>query len=335
MSDTHVHTHTVKAEEAGQRLDRFLAEMDFMPSRAIAQKLIERGFVRVDGATAIKRHELKAGERLVIEIPPREPSDLTPEHIPLDIRYEDDHVIVLSKAAGMVVHPATGHWSGTLVHALLAHSEDLGSLAGEERPGIVHRLDKDTTGLMMVAKTDEAQAALSDMIKVRSVTRRYLTLVHGYIAPETGIIDAPISRHPKDRMKMWVSESTQAKQAVTTFRVLDRYMAGQYDDGYTFVECRLHTGRTHQVRVHMAYIDHPCVGDPQYGARRQKADRGLSRQFLHAYRITFTHPFTGAEIDLLDPPPRDLTRVLEEIEPDSMGRTAAGDEVFALLERGL
>ncbi|MBE0476527.1 MAG: RluA family pseudouridine synthase [Coriobacteriia bacterium] len=306
-----------------------------MPSRAIAQRLIERGFVRVDGSTALKRHELRAGERIVVEVPPREPSELTPEHIPLDIRYEDDHLIVLSKPAGMVVHPAMGHYSGTLVHALLAHSEDLGSLAGEERPGIVHRLDKDTTGLMMVAKTDEAQVALSDMIKVRAVTRRYITLVHGYIAPETGIIDAPIARHPRDRMRMWVSEHPAAKQAVTTFRVLERYTAGPHDDGYTLLECRLHTGRTHQVRVHMAYIDHPCVGDQQYGARKPKADRGLSRQFLHAYRITFTHPFTGAEIDLTDPLPDDLARVLEEIEPDSMGRTAAGDEVSALLEKGL
>lgn len=332
MSDTHVHTHSVKAEEAGQRLDRFLADLDFMPSRAVAAKLIERGFVRVNGSTATKRHELKSGERIVVEIPPKEPSDLTPEHIPLDIRYEDDSLIVLSKPAGMVVHPATGHWSGTLVHALLAHSEDLGSLAGEERPGIVHRLDKDTTGLMMVAKTDQAQVALSDMIKVRAVSRRYLTLVHGFIAPETGIIDAPIARHPKDRMKMAVSNSRTAKQAVTTFRVLERYMAGPADDGYTLVECRLHTGRTHQVRVHMAYIEHPCVGDQQYGARKIKADRGLSRQFLHAYRITFTHPFTGAEIDLLDPLPQDLARVLAEVEPDSMGRTEAGDEVSALLE---
>ncbi|HSK48403.1 MAG TPA: RluA family pseudouridine synthase, partial [Coriobacteriia bacterium] len=259
---------------------------------------------------------------------------LIPEHIPLDIRFEDKDMIVLSKPPGLVVHPAQGHWSGTLVHALLAHSEDLGMAQGEDRPGIVHRLDKDTSGLMMVAKSDHAQVALQEAIKVRSIDRRYITLVHGWIAPDTGLIDAPLAREQRDRMRMGVSDRVDAKQSVTTFRVLERFEAGRYDDGFTLLECKLYTGRTHQIRVHMAYIKHPCVGDPIYGPGKLKADLGLERQFLHAYRLELEHPVTGEYLRFIDPPPEDLASRLASIKDLSMGRTPAGDEVYALLDAG-
>lgn len=323
--------HLVRDDEQGERIDALLGALNVLPSRSAAARLIEDGHVLVNGAPVAKRYSVRAGDRIEVEIPPREASGLIPEAIPLDIRFEDEHMIVLSKPAGLVVHPAQGHWSGTLVHALLAHSEDLGSLQGEDRPGIVHRLDKDTSGLMMVAKNDTAQVALQEAIKVRSVDRRYLTLVHGWIAPDTGMIDAPLARDQRDRMRMGVSDRPDAKQSVTTFRVLERFEAGAYDDGFTLVECKLYTGRTHQIRVHMQYIKHPCVGDQLYGTARTKADLGLERQFLHAYRLSLTHPVTGEELALLDPLPEDLGSRLDSISDLSTGRTAAGDEVFSLL----
>ncbi len=321
--------HRVTAEESGVRLDKLLSTHDFMPSRSAAARLIDDGFVRVDGDVVNKKHLPAEGAFITVEMPKRDHGDLEPEHIPLDIRYEDQYMIVLSKQADLVVHPAHGHLTGTLVHALLAHSQELGTMQGDDRPGIVHRLDKDTTGLMMAAKTDHAQAALSEAIKIRSIDRRYITLVHGYITPDTGLIDAPIARDPRHRLRMGVVEHPKSKQAVTTFRVLERFMAGPHDDGYTLVECKLYTGRTHQIRVHMAYINHPVVGDQLYGACKVKADMGLERQFLHAYRIKLDHPITGKEIALLDWLPEDLATRLDSLAESSMGRTEAGDEVFA------
>ena len=325
------YTHNVRGDEAGMRLDVLLGQLDILPSRAAAQRLIGGGYVRVNGETATKRHITRAGEH--IDVYPAEPEEMTleAEHVPLDIRFEDPHLIVLSKPAGLVVHPARGHSTGTLVHALLGHTEDLGTQAGQERPGIVHRLDKDTSGLMMVAKDDDTQVALSEALKLRTIERRYVTLVHGYIAPDTGIIDAPLARHPKDRLRMDVSDHADAKQSVTTFRVLERFMAGAHDDGYTLVECKLYTGRTHQIRVHMRYIKHPVVGDPMYGRNHPKADLGLDRQFLHAYRIAFDHPQTGERIDLTDPLPADLAERLRALLPESMGRTVAGDDVLPVV----
>ena len=328
---TERHTHNVRSDEAGQRLDVFLVRSDLVPSRAAAQRLITDGHVHVNGDIATKRHTVRAGDRVEVFVPPPVPSQLVPEAIPLDIRFEDAHLIVLAKPAGLVVHPARGHASGTLVHALLAHTEDLGTQAGDDRPGIVHRLDKDTSGLMMVAKDDETQVALSEALKVRSIERRYVALVHGYVAPDAGLVDAPIARHTRDRMRMAVSSHEGAKQSVTTFRVLERFMAGRYDDGYTLVECKLYTGRTHQIRVHMQYIKHPVVGDPLYGRGHPKADLGLNRQFLHAYRIAFDHPLTGERIDLTDPLPSDLADRLRALADSSMGRTDAGDEVLPIV----
>lgn len=333
MSESQRFEFTVRGEDAGQRLDTLLGQAEELVSRSAAARLIDAGLVLVNGELVTKRHVVRAGELVSVEIPPPEGYDLEPEDIPLDIRFEDDDMIVLSKQADLVVHPAQGNWTGTLVHALLAHARELGSLQGEDRPGIVHRLDKDTTGLMMVAKSDRAQAELSEAIKIRAIDRRYLALVHGYIAPDTGLIDAPLGRDPRDRKKMAVVESASARQSVTTFRVLERYMAGTHDDGYTLVECKLYTGRTHQIRVHMAYIDHAVVGDQTYGQRKVKADRGLARQFLHAYRLELDHPITREHLEFLDPLPADLAKVLREIEPDSMGRTESGDEVFAMLEQ--
>jgi len=324
--------HVVAPDEAGMRLDMLLGTMEFIASRSAATRLIDDGLVLVDGSEAPKKHIVKPGERIEIEVPPYDRGELIAEDIPLDIRHEDAHMIVLSKQAGLVVHPAQGNWTGTLVHALLAHSDSLGSLQGEDRPGIVHRLDKDTSGLMMVAKSDEAQLALQEAIKIRSVDRRYLTLVHGWIAPDSGMIDAPLARDSRERMRMAVSDSPSAKQSVTTFRVLERFEAGRFDDGFTLLECKLYTGRTHQIRVHMAYINHPCVGDPVYGQARLKADLGLERQFLHSYRLDVQHPVTGEQMRFVDGLPPDLMRLLDAIAPDSMGRTPAGDEVFALIQ---
>ncbi len=310
------------------RLDALLGTLEGLPSRSAAVRLFEGGFVSVDGVPAAKKHTVKAGERVEVELQPRAQSDLIPEFIPLDIRYEDDHLIVLSKQADFVVHPAHGHWSGTLVHALLAHAEQLGSLQGEDRPGIVHRLDKDTTGLMMVAKIDDTQIALQEAIKIRAVDRRYLTLVHGWIAPDSGLVDAPLSRDQRDRMRMCVSDRLDAKQSVTTFRVLERFEPGRHDDGFTLLECKLYTGRTHQIRVHMNYIKHPVVGDQIYGTSRYKANLGLERQFLHSYRLRFTHPVTDRELTFVDPPAEDLAELLAQIAELSTGRTEAGHELL-------
>lgn len=324
-------THIVHGDEGGGRIDVLIAEIGLLPSRAFVQKLIERNCVSVNGQTVTKRYKPRSGDRITIEVPPSESSELIAEDIALDIRYEDESLIVLSKAAGMVVHPAHGHWSGTLVHALLGYSDDLGTLAGEERPGIVHRLDKDTSGLMIVAKNDDVQRALQSAIKQRLVDRRYVTLVHGRMVPDTGLIDAPIGRHPKEPRKMWISDAAGARQAVTSFRTLERFEAGGLDDGYTLVECKLQTGRTHQIRVHMAYIKHPVVGDPLYGRRRLREDLGLQRQFLHSYAIAFDHPVTGERIALLDPLPADLATALGELQDRSDGRTEAGDELVPLV----
>lgn len=332
MTQMRTHEFVVGVDEAGMRLDALLGTLEFMTSRSAAARLIDDGLVLVNGDTAPKKHTTKIGDRIEVEIPAYDRGHLVAENIPLDIRFEDDHMIVLSKQAGLVVHPAQGHWTGTLVHALLAHSDELGTLQGDDRPGIVHRLDKDTTGLMMVAKSDEAQVALQEAIKIRSIDRRYITLVHGRIAPDSGLIDAPLGRDQKERMKMAVSDSPTAKQSVTTFRVLERFEAGQYDDGFTLLECKLYTGRTHQIRVHMAYISHPCVGDPVYGQRRLKADLGLERQFLHAYRLSLVHPITGEELMFIDSLSADLSSLLDRLEEYSAGRTDAGDEVYGLLE---
>lgn len=308
--------HIVTQTEQGSRIDALLASFPEITSRGEAVRLLESGQVMLNNSkhTAKKRIVL-AGDIIHYTINPPAQEQPVAEYIELDIRYEDEYLIVLSKQAGMVVHPAQGHEAGTLVNALLNHCgyENLALLQGEDRPGIVHRLDKDTSGLMLVAKDEQAGLALQEGIRTRNVDRRYLALVHGYIAPESGLVDAPISRGSIERKRMVVGESQSAREAITTFTVLDRYEAFSKDDGYTYIECKLYTGRTHQIRVHMDYIGHPCVGDPLYGRLGPQAQLGLERQFLHSWRLCFTHPVSGEALEFEDTLPLDLEQALGSI----------------------
>ncbi|MCL2654332.1 MAG: RluA family pseudouridine synthase [Coriobacteriia bacterium] len=318
-------------QQAGQRLDSVLALWPEFVSRSAATRLIEVGQVTVNDQAVPKNYRLAPGDLICADIEadlePGSNLRITPEPIPIDIRYEDDDLIVLSKQAGLVVHPAQGNWTGTLANALAWHFDELGQAQGAERPGIVHRLDKDTSGLMLAAKRDEAQIALQDAIRQRTVDRRYLCLVHGWISQDTGLIDAPLARDARDPYKRAVSDHPSAKSAVTTFTVLERFEAGRFDDGYTLLECKLFTGRTHQIRVHMAYIGHPMVGDPIYGRRAVKANRGLQRQFLHSYSLAFTHPATGVDLRFSDGLPADLQSLIDVLAPLSAGRTAEGEKI--------
>lgn len=299
-------TRRVESEDSGVRLDVFLAREEVIPSRSFAQKLIDEGLVAVGGRPTDKHHKLKEGEVVVCAIPPPSELFVEPESIPLDIRYEDEDLLVVMKPAGMVVHPARGHYSGTLVNALLAHTKDLSGIGGVIRPGIVHRLDKNTSGLMLVAKNDFAHQALSRELKNRAIKRTYLTLVHGRFRERDGIIEASIGRSSRDRQRMAV-HAPVARMAISRYRV--REELGEY----ALVEVELETGRTHQIRVHMAYVHHPVVGDPTYGFRKEKKELGLKRQFLHAYKLRFVHPRTGEPMELEDALPRDLAVVLEKL----------------------
>lgn len=332
--------HVANAADAGKRLDAVLAERALYASRSAAARAVEEGRVLVNGETVAKKHAVAAGEALVCELdedPTEIPVDGQP--IDLDIRFEDDDVIVLSKQVGLVCHPSADHYDGTLVNALIYHcgKEHLCNVQGEDdRLGIVHRLDRDTSGLMLAAKSDAAGYALMEDIRARAVDRRYIALVHGVMAHDTGMIDAPIARSANERTRMAVRDVPSAREAITTFRVLERFEHDRYDDGYTLIECKLFTGRTHQIRVHMQYTHHPIVGDPVYTAhapRREEAQLGLARQFLHSFRIGFEHPITGERLDFADGLPRDLASVLEDLAPRSTGITEAGNEVFALMER--
>lgn len=325
----------VSDAQAGKRLDALLGSLDGCPSRSACAHLIEAGAVALNGETCLSKKQIvSVGDRISIELPEEEePGVVVPQNIPLDIRYEDDYLIVLSKQRGLVCHPAHGHASGTLANALVYHcgADHLGTLQGEDRPGIVHRLDRDTSGLMLAAKDDDTQRALQDLIRLRTLDRRYITLVHGYVAHDEGTINTGIARSTRDRVKMAVSDDPFARQAITTFCVLERFDASRGDDGYTLLECHLYTGRTHQIRVHMRHINHPCVGDPLYGRGNERADRGLTRQFLHSWRVRFDHPVTGETIECRDELPWDLSAVLEELAPASLGRTEAGNEIVPQL----
>ncbi|NCO66322.1 MAG: RluA family pseudouridine synthase [Candidatus Aquicultor secundus] len=297
----------VEHEDAGRRLDVFLSKNPDIASRNFAQHLIEQGHILVDGTQIDKNnYRLREGQVVDATIPPPEPTEVIPEDIPLDIKYEDDDLIVLSKSAGMVVHPAHGHTTGTLVNALLAHTRNLSGIGGVVRPGIIHRLDKDTSGLMLVAKNDFAHQALSAELKEREIKRTYLTLVHGRFKETGGTVDAPIGRSPRFRQKMAVM-GTASREAISYYRVLATF------DDYSLVEVSLQTGRTHQIRVHMKYIYHPVVGDPLYGTNGSKRDLGLGRQFLHAYRLEFTHPRTGERMLFEDELPQDLLEILDKL----------------------
>ena len=332
MSDVR---YLVTSLDAGVRLDQFLGNQDACPSRSACAKLIESGAVDVNGETCYsKKQVVVEGDRIEVDLPEvRDSGALEPQAIPLDIRYEDDYLIVLSKQRGLVCHPAHGHDSGTLANALVYHCgiDHLGTLQGEDRPGIVHRLDRDTSGLMLAAKDDDTQRALQDLIRLRTLDRRYVALCHGYIAMDSGTINTGIARSTRDRVKMAVSDDPFARQAITTFKVLERFEAERGDEGYTLVECHLYTGRTHQIRVHMRHINHALVGDPLYGKGSERANLGLTRQFLHSWRVKFTHPVTGRDIELHDELPWDLAAAYDEIAERSMGRTEAGDEIIPLI----
>ena len=292
------------ADRDGERLDVFLARMDETLSRSRVQRLIADGHVLVDGKTPKASQRLSEGATVAVEMPEPEATDILPEKIPLDILYEDEDVIVVNKARGMVVHPAAGVSRGTLVNALLAHCKDLSGINGALRPGIVHRLDKDTSGVMIAAKNDAAHRSLAEQIQQKTAKRVYWAILTGNIAETEGVIHGAIGRNPKDRQKMAVVREN-GKDATTKFRVLERFGA------YTLAECRLMTGRTHQIRVHMAYIGHPVLGDPKYGAK--KCPFSIEGQALHSKTLMFTHPRTGERMEFEAPLPEDMQIILDEL----------------------
>lgn len=331
-------SYSATALDAGERLDSLLAARACFASRSAAARAIESGNVFVNGANVVKKYAVAAGDVIVYQEEEEvEAGPVTGQPIDLDIRFEDDDLIVLSKQIGLVCHPSVDHADGTLVNALIYHcgADHLCNVQGEDdRLGIVHRLDRDTSGLMLAAKTDVAGYALMEDIRDRAVDRHYLALVHGVIAPDTGMIDAPIARSANERTRMAVRDVPSARDAVTTFRVLERFEPRQHDDGYTLIDCKLFTGRTHQIRVHMQYAKHPLVGDPVYtsnGPKDARAQLGLKRQFLHSFRIRFIHPETSEELEFADNLPRDLDEALRSLGDRSRGMTDAGREVAALL----
>ena len=289
------------ADKDGERLDVFLVRQQPELSRAHVQKIIASGEVLVDGSACKAKFKLKAGSSVSFKLPEAATIGVKPEDIPLDILYEDEDIIVVNKARGMVVHPAAGVDSGTLVNALLFHCHDLSGINGEIRPGIVHRLDKDTSGVMVAAKNDKAHLNLAEQIGMKTAHRSYLAVVHGNIKEEAGIIKGDIGRHPTDRKRMAIVQEN-GKPAVTHFKVLERF------GDYTLVECRLETGRTHQIRVHMTSIGHPLVNDPKYG--RCKSPFGIKGQALHSRQLTLKHPATGEEMTFEAPLPEDMEKIL-------------------------
>lgn len=289
-------------DRAGFRLDKYIPQRYKELTRSYVQRLIKEGRVKVNNCTAKASSKLNAGDKVIINLPPPSPPSLSPEIIPLTVVYEDDSLIVIDKPAGLPVHPAPGHPSHTLVNALLAHCPDLPGINGSLRPGIVHRLDKDTSGLMVVAKKSATQLNLSQQLKSRSMNKRYLVLVRGHLLPQQGTIEAPIARHKRDRKRMAVTY--EGREACTYYRVV-RYLGD-----YTLVEATLKTGRTHQIRVHFSAIGFPVVGDGVYGVRSPF----LARQFIHACTLGFTLPSTGEYVEFNSELPADLKQMLERID---------------------
>ena len=295
---------TAATEHAGVRLDAFLSA-DGALTRSQAARLIAEGRVRVNGKPAAKSARLSGGETVTVDVPQLRETALPPQDIPLDVVYEDDDVIVVNKPTGLVVHPAPGHPDGTLVNALLHHCGDsLSGIGGEKRPGIVHRIDRDTSGLIIAAKNDAAHLALSAQLKDHSLSRTYECLVTGNMKQDSGTVDAPIGRSSADRKKMAVVPT--GRRAVTHWEVVARY------PGVTHLRCRLETGRPHQIRVHMAYIGHPILGDTVYGAK--KPVPGLTGQCLHATGLRFIHPRTGEPVELHCPLPPEFTAMLQKLQ---------------------
>ena len=298
---------TVSAQEAGLRLDQYLSRSVAGLTRSAAEKWIARGLAVRDGRALGKSYRCAEGDVIEVSVPDPVPLKVVPEAIPLDIPYEDEDLLVVNKPQGMVVHPAAGHADGTLVNALLAHCGDsLSGINGVLRPGILHRIDKDTSGLLIVAKNDFAHRNLAAQIKSHSFTRIYEAVAHGNFSEDEGTVDAPIGRNPNDRKKMAVTDRN-SRNAVTHYRVLERYR------GFTHVRLKLETGRTHQIRVHLAYLGHPVAGDPLYGPRRRAP--GLSGQCLHARVIGFRHPRDGRYIEITSELPAYFTDFLDRLSP--------------------
>lgn len=297
---------SLQVEEQGERLDRYLSERLTDLSRSRIQQLIEQGQVQLNGKVCTsKKTSVKRGDRISLEIPPAEPLELAAEDIPLDILYEDDQLLILNKPAGLVVHPAPGHPDGTLVNAILAHCPNLPGIGGVQRPGIVHRLDKDTTGAIAIAKTEFAHQHLQAQLKAKTTQREYLGVVYGVPKTENGTVDLPIGRHPVDRKKMAVvSPEKGGRPATTRWRILERL------GNYTLMHFQLETGRTHQIRVHSSHIGHPIVGDPVYSSGRS-VGVNLPGQALHAWRLRLQHPVCEQWIEVTAPIPQTLKTLLE------------------------
>lgn len=299
------HCFTADIEHEDQRIDRYLTEMLPEQSRSFFQKLIRDGFVMVNHIIVKVNYRLKTGDLIEIDIPDAVPTEIVPENIPLDILYEDDDLLIVNKPKGMVVHPAVGHSTGTLVNVIMYHCQgNLSGINGEIRPGIVHRIDKDTTGSLIICKNDEAHRNIAEQIKEHSVTRRYVGVVAGTFSEESGTVEGAIGRHPNDRKRMTINEKN-GKPAVTHYRVL------QTLKGASFMEFELETGRTHQIRVHMASISHPLLGDTVYG--NSKNPYKLQGQALHARTIGFIHPTTGEYIEVSAPIPEYMTELVRKL----------------------
>jgi 23S rRNA pseudouridine1911/1915/1917 synthase len=292
--------------DQGTRLDTFLSSHSGL-SRNRAQKLIGEGRVLVDGQAARKNHLVSAGEKVTWELPPSEPEEVVPQTLPVTVVFEDEYLVVVDKPADMVMYPGPGHPSDTLLNALLALYPDISGVGGRGRPGVFHRLDRGTSGLVTVARTEESYLAMVEKMSERQVERTYIALVVGSVPAETGTIDAPMGRSRGNRKRMSV-DRTAGRRAVSRFKVTERF-----GNDFTLVEVSLETGRTHQIRVHFTHIGHPVAGDPEYSRGRASRRLGLDRQFLHAFRLKFEHPFTGESLEFTAGLPEDLCLVLEEL----------------------
>ncbi len=328
----------VSPDFVDMRLDALLGRIEQLPGRNGCVKLIEGGNVFINGSKVTsKKEKLSLDDHVEVIFDVKEQQDgplsLIPTDIPLNIVYEDNYLMVISKQAGLVCHPSPGHTEDTLCNALVARYgyDNLGTLQGEDRPGIVHRLDMDTTGLMLAAHSDAVQEDLQELIRTKRLTRRYIALVHGNVAADEGTIDAAITRSKKNRLMMAVSDSDAARPSLTTFKTLARFGAGNKDNGYSLVECSLYTGRTHQIRVHMRHIGHSCVGDPLYGKQISSRDKGLTRQFLHSWYVQFEHPVTHENIEIIDTLPEDLVDVLMPMKKDVISITSYGEQILSRL----
>jgi 23S rRNA pseudouridine1911/1915/1917 synthase len=322
MANPDVLQLSASPEDAGMRLDAYISRQVADCTRSYAAQLIRKGHVLVDGAAAKPSHRVKTSEQISIDIPPPEPVELVPEPMALDILFEDRHLIVINKPPGLVVHPAAGHPSGTLVNGIFHHCPDLEGIGGEMRPGIVHRLDKDTSGVIVVAKSARVLADLSAQFKSRQVAKQYLALVHGVPDRESGTIDLPIGRHPTDRKKMSTA-SPRGREALTLWRVKEKF------PGAALLEIDLKTGRTHQIRVHCQSMGHPLLGETVYGSRKIRfraaegdavldaALRGIQRQMLHAFQLRLVHPVSAEDLQFQAPVPADMNAVITALRAGS------------------